>query len=450
MKTLLQVTLVRRVVFALLIAFGIAWIALMAQTISQSVDEQRESDKLSQFQASVMGNLRQLARPDLAQAYLSGAVDETNRPYAGTRKATIAARLVDARGQVVFAHLPPGDDLMRAINQAQAGPMTTRHGYLVLREDSGPWSLTVATHRHNMVAVVMDDWLELSSDMLLVFPFILIPVWIAVSRGLRPLRLLSQHIAGKGDDLSPLGFDPKYAELKPLAMAVDGLLSQLRGKIQRERAFVQDAAHELRTPIAVISAQAHVLSRAADAQARLEAASRMDHAVARAAHLIQQLLHLAEADADSAQKNAIVDVADLVRGSLAQLGPNAVARSMDLRLEAPDALPWPLNPTAFQSVLHNLLDNAIKYAHGGGNIVVTLCQMDNTLAISVADDGPGIAEHDLPHLFERFYRGQGQDVAGAGLGLAIVKQASASLGGEIQMGPGLGGGGVRFTLTLTG
>lgn len=448
MKALFQVTLVRRVFFALVAAFGISWLALMAQIISDSVDEKMEGRRLAEFQASVMHNLRQIDTPALAGAYLRGAVEESNRPHIGTRHATIAAYLTDQDGRWLYSNLPNYNPLVQAVKQAKPGPIFTRDGFLVLREDTGRWSLTVATHRHTVLGVVLDDWAELSIDLLLVFPIMLIPVWIAVSRGLDPLRRLSQRIAAKGDDLSPLDFDPRYAELKPLAAAIDGLLAQLRGKLQRELAFVQDAAHELRTPIAVISAQAHILSLAADRPARIEAESRMDHAVARAAHLIQQLLNLAQVDGGNAQRTSIVDVAALTSQTLEQLAQHAIARQIDLRLEAPDALRWPIDLVAFQSILHNLLDNAIKYANAGGSIVVTLRGADGRLMLSIADDGPGIAEHDLPYLFERFYRGQGHDVAGAGLGLAIVKQAAAGMGGSVKVVTGLDGRGVCFKLVL--
>jgi len=116
---------------------------------------------------------------------------------------------------------------------------------------------------------------DLAPSLALAFPFVVLPVWLAIRQGLRPLRRLSGRLAQRhADDLSSLDIDLKYAELQPVVSAFNALLLKLRDKVQRERAFVQDAAHELRTPMAVIAAQAHVLTRAASScRARWEARS---------------------------------------------------------------------------------------------------------------------------------------------------------------------------------
>ena len=98
-------------------------------------------------------------------------------------------------------------------------------------------------------------------------PFVLVPVWLSVRNGLRPLQQLARGIARRpADDLQPVGFNARHRELKPLEQALDALFARLRQKVERERAFVQDAAHEIRTPLAVITAQAHVMARSPSAQ----------------------------------------------------------------------------------------------------------------------------------------------------------------------------------------
>lgn len=104
---------------------------------------------------------------------------------------------------------------------------------------------------------------------------------------------------------------------------------------------------------------------------------------------------------------------------------------------------------AFQSILENLLHNAIRYVHDGAQVVVTLRAGDQGLTLSVADDGPGIPAAERPRVFERFYRGLGQEASGSGLGLAIVMQAAHRMGGQVAIVEGLSPGrGVGFRVQL--
>lgn len=129
---------------------------------------------------------------------------------------------------------------------------------------------------------------DLNRYPLIAFPFVPVPIWLAVARGLGPLQQLSKRIANKDpNDLTPLGINTRYAELVPLSSAIDNLSNRPRAKIDREHAFVRDAAHELRTPLAPISAEAHVMTMAGQPDERLAARQRLNQAIARASHLVQ-------------------------------------------------------------------------------------------------------------------------------------------------------------------
>jgi signal transduction histidine kinase len=249
--------------------------------------------------------------------------------------------------------------------------------------------------------------------------------------------------------MSPVGVDPKYAELQPLTRALDGLLTTLRRKIESEQAFVANAAHELRTPLAVITAQAHVLAMARIDAERADAEQRLDAAIARASHLIHQLLALARMEMQREAEPDNIDLAHLVREEVAHFVGAALARGIELSLEAPDHLMLRLEPHPIQSVLQNLLDNAVRYGRPGGTISVELDRLPAAVRLSVSDDGPGIAEADRSRIFDRFYRGVKRDeVAGTGLGLTIVQQAAARMGGTVRLGDGLEGNGSCFTLDI--
>src|SRR5690606_2046524 len=131
---------------------------------------------------------------------------------------------------------------------------------------------------------------------------------------------------------------------------------QLRGKLDRERVFVQDAAHEIRTPLAVVGTQAHVLAHASCPQDRQRALARMDQAIARASHLAQQLLLLATLEGEPRAAPRHVDVAQAVRELLAQLAPLAMERRIELALEAPDHLWVTVDEAALGSIVGNLVD----------------------------------------------------------------------------------------------
>lgn len=321
----------------------------------------------------------------------------------------------------------------------------------LLRHDGPRWSLRIATHAPNfshalrMAAPRRQHYLP----PLIFFLFLVPPLWFAVRRGLAPLRALASHLGRReADDLSPLSFHTRYRELQPLVVALDALLLQLRGKVQREYAFLQDAAHELRTPIAVIPAEAHILARASTPLAQHTAKQRIDHAMARAAHLIAQLSELARVDAPSGKESQLLDVVQLVKLDLMQMEQGATARQMKMLLEAPDTLSYPVEANTFQSILHNLVSNAIRYGRVGGMVVVTLRHEGRNLRLQVFDDGRGISPAQREQVFERFYRGLGHETSGSGLGLAIVRQAAARLNARLELAEGLLGRGCGFSVLI--
>lgn len=450
MHSLWRPTLVRRVFLSLLIASFIIWIVMMAVNLNVTLSDQRTSDEVAGLTTFLGEGIANIDSPDAARAFVLGAVGESHRDAYNWRNfRDIKYQLMDRNGRVLLSNLAKEQPSLSGDPHKVVETHIGHQRYLVARADSARWTIRTALPLHSLYGVLRDDWLGLTLDLLIAFPLVFIPVWIAVARGLRPLQQLSDRIAARGaDELSPVGVDPKYAEMKPLVAALDGLLLQLDAKISRERAFVQDAAHELRTPIAVISAQAHVLGKAASAEERQEAEQQMDLAIARAAHLIHQLLSLARLDGKPGGQSLMVDVAQLVRADLAQYYQAARIRQLDLSLEAPDTLPFVLEPHVFRSVLHNLVDNALRYVQDGGHIVVDLQLRDASLLLSVDDDGPGIPAEQRERVFERFHRGAGNDAPGAGLGLAIARQAATGMHGEITLLPGLEGRGCRFVLQI--
>lgn len=442
-------TLVRRVFLALLVAFSLVWIVLLGRDFLEAKDAVAFDAKIRAVGDNLLASIAPLDSDAYAGAVVASNAALINETYRDNRLPDVLVELRDAGGARVYvspraerASLrgPPGTFTDGRVN---GQPYRLYHGR------HGRWSLTVAAPMLSTSSMFRLMGGSLTLDMLIAFPLVLVPVWIAVRRGLRPLRTLSDRIAARGpDDLSPLGVAPRHAELQPLAGALDRLLDQLRHRLARERGFVQDAAHELRTPLAVMSAQAHVLVMATDPGEREQAGSRMLHAMARASHMIEQLLAMANIDDGKPAVPGEVDVAELVRAELALLAPAALARHIDLVLDAPDTLRGRLDLHAFQTILHNLVNNAIAYIPVHGRVHVDLRRDGAELALAVADDGPGIPLRERALVFERFYRGAGHDMPGAGLGLAIVREAAARLGGGVSLAEGIDGKGCRFVVTI--
>lgn len=277
-------------------------------------------------------------------------------------------------------------------------------------------------------------------------PFLLLPAWLIVRRGLRPLQEMVAAIEQRsGSDLQPLP-PSRYRELSPLGASVNRLMQRLTERVERDKEFLTDAAHELKTPLSVIQANAHLLLNHQDHPARLqEAGQGLRQGVARATHTVHQLLALERARHDGPGDGlAQLDLARLLRERLAQAAPLAMQRNVELELDAPSACPLPLHRESVVALLDNLVGNAVKYSPDGGRVSVALhAGAAAAPLLAICDEGPGIAPELRARVFERFYRIPGQLQAGSGLGLAIAERAARRNGASIALHDGDGGRGLR-------
>lgn len=319
----------------------------------------------------------------------------------------------------------------------------------VFSYDTSRWSLRLGFPSFGKYVLFAAILKGMAPYLAMSFPIVMIPLWFAIRSGLKPLDRLSQALAGRrDDDFSPLALDMKYAELEHVAEAIESLMQRLRQKIDNERVFIQDAAHELRTPMAVISAQAHVLAHAENPDSRVQAESALGDAIARASHLSEQLLSLASLDHARHLEKVPLDLAFLLQNLLAQMAAAAAERHIDLALEAPDSLLVPMNRVAFHSIVQNLVVNALRYGLEGGHVIVSLSADEREVLLRVADDGPGISRADRGHIFDRFFRGKVPNVTGTGLGLAIVAKATRAMGGAVRVEDGIAARGVAFVVSF--
>jgi two-component system sensor histidine kinase QseC len=259
-------------------------------------------------------------------------------------------------------------------------------------------------------------------------------VWLAIGWGLAPLAAMVNYIKSRGpDNLAPLLLAPLPRELEPMVAALNRLLSQVAQLLAREQRFLADAAHELRTPLAVLRIHAQNAQQAPDPIDRANALLQLGNGVERATRVVTQLLTLARLEPAAVQLNmTTLDFAALARQELAELTPLALEHQQELELQTRgDDFALLADGPSLATLLQNLLGNALQYTPDGGRIYVRIESTPAALMLRVQDSGPGVAPELRAKLFERFFRqGMGQ---GAGLGLSIVQRVVELHGGSIEL-----------------
>jgi signal transduction histidine kinase len=271
-------------------------------------------------------------------------------------------------------------------------------------------------------------------------------IWLGLWMGLRPLRALSRSVSGPLTRTPRLTRDDLPAELVPLTTALDTLVSDLRGTLERERRFTADAAHELRNPLAVLRLELDLAGVATDATARADHLQRARTGLQRMERLVAQLLTLARVEnLESLGDAGPLQLESVASQVVSEAGERAVARGISLGLDVRGDS-WVQGSDGLLAVaLHNLVDNAIRHARDNGEISVGIERRDGSVELVVDDDGPGFP--DTARLGERFHRPEGSIGVGTGLGLSIVEAIVALHQGRIELDRSPAGG-ARVRLSL--
>jgi two-component system sensor histidine kinase QseC len=279
-------------------------------------------------------------------------------------------------------------------------------------------------------------------------PLIAALAWWAIARGLRPLRLLRRQLAARpAHALQAIQLDDAPAEVAPLVAALNGLFVRIEAMLQAERRFTADAAHELRTPIAAIRAQAQVALAEHDDARRAHALRATLQGCDRAARGVDQLLTLSRLESGAEVPMVPLDLCALARQVVADLAPQALARQQVLELDAPRACSVRGDATLLSILLRNLVDNALRYSPAGARIGVTVSGEGGDLRLTIEDSGPGLDDAALQRLGQRFQRGLGHEASGSGLGWSIVRRIAEVHGLQVhaERSARLGGLAVRVT-----
>ncbi len=281
-----------------------------------------------------------------------------------------------------------------------------------------------------------------------------VAIWLVVHWSLRPVARMSEALAARSAlDLAPLPERGLPDEIAPLVASFNQVLVRLDTALQHERAFLGEAAHELRTPLAALLAQAQVLQHAGDGDEAREALDRLVAGIERTSRLAQQLLDAARVEAGGSIVRARdVDLA-LVASMVADEFELVALRSgQTIEVEGAHA-PVHGDIDDLGILVRNLLDNALRHS-GPATRVRVRTGVEGTgpgrvTTLSVADDGVGIPEREYGQVFERFYRaGEGHRAQGIGMGLSLVQRVVASHGGQLRCCAGLEGRGFCVEIRL--
>jgi signal transduction histidine kinase len=272
-------------------------------------------------------------------------------------------------------------------------------------------------------------------------------------RGLAPLEQLSQA-AGEMTPREPRFRAPPGAlatrELAVLARALESATERLEDAFRRQQVFVHDAAHELKTAVTIVKSSLQLLgSRPRTAREYSRGLETCLADCARMEELVQRMLQLARFEQQPAGGNGRCDLAEVARDVTVQMETLAQIRGVTLSVEAERSAPVPLSEDACGSLVANLLLNAAQHTPAGGYVTAEITA-GIEIVLEVRDTGTGIAAEDLPHLFERFWRGdrsRARTTGGAGLGLSICKAIVESCGGTIRVSSRVGEG-TRVTVKL--
>ncbi len=382
--------------------------------------------------------------------------DVTLSQYARILSETVPEESGGANNQMGAAHpsyerkvsfrIFDGDKLlMQSFNASDAPPEAIPVGFtnqeiagkswrMYVREDGSGRRVEVAerwAHRHEIVFQLL---LSLVLPALCFTGLTIVLFWRGITIGLKRLTKLSDQVdAREAHDLTPIGDSQVPREVGALVDALNRLFDRLAESFNRERQFTDNAAHELRTPLAAIKTQAQVIARteklSATGQDQLE---NLLQATDRATAMTQSLLTFSRLENEKASF-APVNVANVVAEEIDGLRLSAEKKSISLVAELDQHTVAEGVKDALAILVRNLVQNAIRYTPTGGQVVVVLKAQNNGLNFEVRDTGPGIADEYKQRVFERFYRINKAEASGAGLGLAMAAWVARLHGTEVEL-----------------
>ena len=364
--------------------------------------------------------------------------------------------------RVAYQVFDEGRLVMHSPNVAHTPMAQHTQGFETLTlADGKSWRIFAAPGRHRDVQIYVAERVDSRDEILravlrgflppltIALPLLLLGLWWNVRSGLQPLQRLRQVLLKRDTQtLTPVSLPDTPQEVQPMLDALNDLLQRLAQRMETERRFTADAAHELRTPIAAIRAQAQVaLTSATNDQVHQHALQDTLIGCDRASRVVEQLLTLARVEGPQDVAFEPFRLDQLARQVMADLTPDALRRGQTLELLAPEPLEVNGQSTLWQIMLRNLIDNALRYSPDGAVVRIHAQRLDGHHAqVTVEDSGAGLSSADMARLGERFFRVLGTEATGSGLGWSIVRHIASLQHVDVQVGKSADLGGLQVTL----
>jgi len=279
----------------------------------------------------------------------------------------------------------------------------------------------------------------------------------SVRKGLLPLH----ELAAQANEISVRNWDfhaspeaKQTPELAPLTQAIESVLARLHESFRQQRDFMGDAAHELKTSVAIVkSTLQSLLQRPRPEDEYRAGLQRLLEDCERLEDLLERMLRLARieqwSETGATGKTGVTELTSTCEAAVARMGSVAAGRGVRLELTGAAPIPVRADPEDLELIWVNLLENAVRYSPAGSRVRMEIGSDDGSGArVAVTDSGPGIPAEQLPHIFERFHRGdpsRARETGGFGLGLSICKAMVEAYGGAIEA-HNQPGGGARFVV----
>lgn len=277
--------------------------------------------------------------------------------------------------------------------------------------------------------------------LLVCIPFLLFPAWLSIRIAMRPWNKVINEISLRtSEDLSPLKEVPKHMELRQMVDATNLFLARVQESSDRERVFIADAAHELRTPLAAMRINVEALQSYVSSNNQQELLAGIIRSNSRAARLVNQLLLMMHSEVRIDTVMEPVPLTTLIQERMAALAPLAAERRIELEFYSDDEVWITGVRERLMSLIDNLIENAVKYSPEGGRVEVDVRSLDKSAQLRVSDAGPGIPFELRERVFDRFFRDPNQIQSGSGLGLAIVKAVAQQHNSSVCLSTSAEGG----------
>ena len=315
-----------------------------------------------------------------------------------------------------------------------------------------PVRVQIAQTLQGRSALAGSLWMQAMAQQLATLALVALLVWLGLRSCLKPLlRLRDAVLARRPGSLQALEIGAVPVELSPLVDAINGYAMRLEHHTSVQQTFIQNAAHQLRTPLTLLTTQVSYAVRATDTAGRAESLAAIRQTVQQSVRLVNQLLTLSSAEAHAPEElhgqQGRLD--EVVHQVLVDMAGRAQSKRIDLGFECTDAgVAVRGHAVTLHEIVTNLVDNAIRYTQPGGIVTTRVAVAPGSVTLTVEDNGPGIPEPLRDRVLERFYRIDDRDSDGCGLGLAIVKEFCSQLGAALRLRSGAGGRGLAVEVVF--